>query len=370
MLFFGNLVSQIPIGLKFDINGRQFNGYFDPFTYSPRKELRIVHYSDSYEKAYYYDKVGSKVKGLIKFENKKIWFKKNSTAFKDKIKPGEINYFVIGADSFFVARNFQYKGKLKTKPEFVKYITEVNGNVFAKYFHFTSDMRMQMGSTPISESFLVKAKDSDIWEEFPDDTRFKRVALEYFGFVPVLKDKIISGDYTKDDIMSMIKTSEYFEKYQNDELIYFGTYWQEVKDPGKAKYLAHITNLDDTIWTFLYFRDSTKLYKVDYTSFYPNTRDGEFISYYPNGNEREIILYKEDIPAKVWVFNEPGELEYQYQFLETNEKPDLDGETHIVYSSVMDSSGINLVDQSGTFEQKVYDPFSDISYVHKYSEVN
>ncbi|RLD59903.1 MAG: hypothetical protein DRJ05_05685, partial [Bacteroidetes bacterium] len=148
LLIIGVAYPQVPVGLKFDINGKPFNGYFDPFTYAPEKELRIVHNSDSYEVGYYYDH-GAKIHGQIMFENKKIWFKKNKDDIKDKITPDEIKSFVIGVDSFFVIKNFQYNGKLKTKPEFVQYITEIYGDVFVKHYRFSSNIGMQYGSTPI-----------------------------------------------------------------------------------------------------------------------------------------------------------------------------------------------------------------------------
>lgn len=369
LLIINVLHSQIPVGLKFDLNGKPFNGYFDPLTYSPEKELWIVHNSDSYEVGYYYDH-GAKIHGQIMFENKKIWFKKNKDALKTKIKPDEIKYFVIGVDSFFVINNFQYKGQLKTKPEFVQYITEVYGDTYVKYYRFSSGMGIQYGATPIIESFLVKAKGSNIWEEFPDDIRFKKTALKYFGFIPYLKDKIVLGDYTREDMMSMIKMAEYFETYQNNELIYFDTYWQEINNSENATYHARIADFEDSRWTFIYFKDSTKLYKANYSSFYPNTKDGAFILYYPNGEVRKIIGYTEDEPTEVWIFNDSGEMKYHYQLVETkkNSNPEAETITNIVYNSIIDSLEKNLIGSSDRFEQVVYDEYANVTYTNQFYE--
>jgi hypothetical protein len=119
LVTFYSTYSQIPVGLKYDCNGYAFNGYYDPLTYSPDKKISIVHNSDSYEVGYYYDSVGNKINGLIKFENEKIFFKKGNAEFRDKIKPEQIKNFVIGVDSFFVISNFYYKNRKMTDPEFV-----------------------------------------------------------------------------------------------------------------------------------------------------------------------------------------------------------------------------------------------------------
>jgi len=258
--------SQIPVGLKFDLNGQPLNGYFDPLTYSPDKKLTAVHNSDSYEVGYYYDSLGNKIDGQIKFENDKIFFKKGDDDFRDKIKPDAIKHFIIGVDSFFVISNFYFKNRIKIKPEFVQYITGFNGYTFAKHYHFTSGMAQQYAMrSPIIETFLVKAKDSLIWENFPNNKRFKESALKYFGHIPYLKEKITLGDYDSEDMLSIIKMAEYYDKYQNSKLIYYDNYWQEINSIEKAKYTAQITDKNDSFWTFEYYTDRNQVCKKSHT---------------------------------------------------------------------------------------------------------
>ncbi|MCK4677910.1 MAG: hypothetical protein KAT48_07245 [Bacteroidales bacterium] len=359
--------SQIPVGLKFDLNGQPFNGYFDPFTYSPEKKLSVVHNSDSYEVGYYYDCLDNKINGQIKFENDKIWFKTEKNDYRDKIRPDEIKYFVIGVDSFFVVTNFYYKNKLKTKPEFVQYITEINGNTFARHYHFTSGTAQQFGFLPpIIETFLVKSKDSDTWENFPDNERFKENALKYFGHIPYLEEKISSGDYGNENMMSIIKMAEYNEKYQNKDLIYFDNYWQEINNSNKAEYYARITNRMDSIWTFLYFKNSTKLYKANYSSFYPNTKNGRFVSYHSNSKERQIIEYENDKPKEVKIFDKSGVMKTHYQYIETENTTTSETDIDIVFISIIDFFGNNLIDSSNKFEQIVNDDFASVSYTNRF----
>ena len=298
--------AQTPIGLKYDCDGYAFNNYFDPLTYSPTKKLTKVHNSDSYEIGYYFDKSGKKVSGLIKFQDKKIWFKVGKKEYRNKIKPEDIKEFVIGVDSFFTISKYYYKNSLKTKPVFVQFISTFNNYTFAKHYHFKS-MVIQ-GQSPIVETYLVKSNGSDTWENFPDNNKFKEKALKYFNHIPYLKTKISSGEYKSKDMLSIIKMAEYYDKHKSSKAILYDKYWQETRDVKKAEYTAKITDIKDTTWTLEYYRNSTKLYQANYTSFFPNTKNGDFIAYYSNGETRQIISYDNNMPKEVKFYNESGQL--------------------------------------------------------------
>lgn len=364
-----NLIySQIPIGFKYDCNGYAFNGYFDPLTYSPNEKLTKVHNSDSYEVGYYYDSLGNKIEGQIKFENDKIFFKKENEEFRDKIRPEEIKYFVIGVDSFFVTSNFHYKNKLKTNPEFVQYITEFNGLTFAKHYNFTSGIAQQYAmQPPIIETFLVKAKDSTTWENFPDNNRFKESALKYFSYIPYLKEKINSGDYKSENMLSIIKMAEYNYKYNNSKPIYYDKYWQEINDGRKSKYYAKIISKRDSIWTFEYFEDTTKLFLANYSSFYPNNKNGEFISYYLNGEIRQIVTFKNNKPKDFKTFNKSGDLNRDYQYIETKDTTTGKTSINVKYLSVIDSLGENIINSDISHNLIEKDNFSNVSYFNKFN---
>lgn len=355
--------SQIPVGLKYDCNGYAFNGYFEPLTYSPDKKLSIVHNSDSYEVGYYYDEHENKIMGMIKFENDKIFFKNGNEEFRDKIKPEEIKHFVIGVDSFFVIKNFYYINKVKTNPEFVQFITDFNGLTFAKHYKFTSGISQQVIlQQPIIETFLVKAEDSTTWENFPDNNRFKESALKYFSYVPYLKEKINSGKYKSMDMLSIIKMAEYYDKYQNSKYIYYDKYWQEVKDTRNSKYSAKITDLHDSIWTFEYFEGTVKLFVGNYSSFYPNNKNGDFISFYPNGEMRQIITFENNKPKEVKTFDQSGLKSSQYEYVKTKDSNSKEYFLNSFYLTVIDSLGNNIVESGVVKDFNVIDNFSKVSY--------
>ncbi len=368
LLTFNAIYAQIPVGLKYDCNGYAFNGYYDPLTYSPAKKLTKVHNSDSYEVGYYYDNLGNRIDGLIKFAKDKIFYKTDSVVFRDKIKPSEINSFVIGVDSFFVVSNYYYRDKLQTDPEYVQYITEFNGLTFAKHYKFTSSIQQQYGAQPpIVETYLVQSKADAVWENFPDNSRFQASALKYFSYIPYLKAKIDSGLYTSRNMLSVIKMAEYLDKYQKAVPIYYDQYWQEVNDGRNAKYHASIVNKQDSIWTFEYYEGDTKLYLANYSSFYPNTKNGDFISYYPNGDVRQVIAFKNNRPQDVKVNNASGEIVRHYQYRETFNSTTGKTKTSIAYLTTNDSLGANAIGMPSAQSLVVNDPISKVSYTQQFN---
>lgn len=357
--------SQIPVGQKYDCNGIAFNGYFDPLIYSPEKKLSTVHNSDSYEVGYYYDSTGNKINGLIKFENDKIFFKTEQVEFRDKIKPEEIKQFMIGVDSFFVISDFYYKNRMKSNPEFVQFITEFNGLTFAKHYNFTSFTKPITGEQPIIETFLVKAKDSTIWENFPEK-RFKQSALKYFSHIPYLKYKILLGEYQSSDMLSIIKMADYYDKYQNSKNIYYDKYWQEVIDSRNSKYYAKITAIHDSIWTFEYYEDTVKLMVANYSSFYPNNMNGDFKLYYPTGEIRQISTFVNNEPKEVKTFDNSGTQIKQYQYIKVNTTDTNKDIYTIRYMSVIDSLGNNIIESGNETNFMEFDNFSKVSYVDSF----
>ncbi len=359
ILFIANnlMYSQVNVGLKYDLNGLPLNGYFDILTYSPKKKLSITHNSDSYEVGYYFDQSGKKVTGLIKFQDKKIWFKKEHIESSDKIKPEEIQHFVIGLDSFFTISKYYYKNLLKTKPVYVQYISDFDNKTFAKHYHFR---KTSMGQSSIIESFLVKTKSSDTWDNFPDNKKFKEKALKYFGQIPYLKKKISSGDYKSDDMLSIVKMAEYYIKYKNSKTIYFDKYWQETK--VNVKYSAKILNKQDSIWTFEYFNDGVKIYQANYSSFYPNMKNGDFISYYPNGKIRQIISYENNKPKEIKNYRKSGSLYINYKNIERTDENSSIQNTEKIYITVIDSLGNNILSSKNKSTLNMYDTFNNVNY--------
>jgi len=336
-----SLFSQTPIGLSYDLNGNPMNGFYDALTYSHQKSINYTHYATSYEIGYYYDKELNKVEGLIKFDDDKILFKNKNGAGGKKLKPDEINSFIIGIDSFYVTSNFYYKEKLRTESEFVQYITSIDTLIFVKNYNFPSSVSQTYGENPaVVETYLVQLKNSDEWDNF-SDFNFRRTADKYFGHIPFLSEKIKIGDFAKDNPQALIKIADYYHRYQNGQPIYFDTYWQELTGQNNSEYLSIIDLKEDSIWTMSYFHDDIKIYEGNYSSLFPNIKNGEFITYYSNGNQRSKTYYENNELKENKVFYPNGKLKYDYNIIvDYGSKNKID---RILYTRAFSPDGEDLI---------------------------
>ncbi len=324
--------AQTPIGELYDINGMPFHGYYDPLIYSPKKKIVFVFDADNFEKGYYYTSLGKKVEGEIKLKERKIIFRKNKKEIRDKIRPEEVKQFVIGVDSFFTISKFKYKGNLKKKPTYVQYITHFNKHTVVKYSDFLGG--------DISESYLIKADSSDVWEAF-SRFNFTEKATAHFQHITYLHNDIKYKRKKLSDIRSIVKLADYQEKYENNQAIYYNQYLKEVRDSKESRYTAAITNKTDSIFTFDYYKGNQKLYKVRYSSFSPNVKHGDFVAYYPTGKPRLEISFNKNKPKRVKIYLENGELKSDYLYKEEKKKT-IDGIKiipHLNYVRVNDSLG-------------------------------
>ena len=391
--------SQTPVGNIIDVNGIPLNGYLDALTYSPEKKIDVTHDSDSYEIGHYYNASGNKIEGYIKFENDKVWYRKEKKGKKTKLFPEEIKQLVIGTDSFFVIDKFYFKNRIKEKPEFVQYITTINNITFAKHYHFAS--KMNSYAEPITETFLIKTPGNEIWENFPNNLKFKEKALKHFSYIPYVKRKIENKEYESKDMLSVIKMADYLNRYNNKSKIYFDKYWQEVSFKSKSKYYAKIIDKQDSIWTMEYYNGSTKLYTANYSSFYPNKKNGNFTCYYPNGKVRQITFYNNDEAQEVQTFTQEGKLlthylcskeektRLTYNVSEPNNTPIIFNNTlpymykndggyksqkasklDIRYTYIKGNEDNNLILKEGGYaETDVYDSITEINYFFRFNDV-
>lgn len=360
-IFAGNIAfSQVEVGYQFDVNGQPFHGYYDFFTYMPDKTLSTTYVSNAYEIGFIYDSLGNKTKGLLHFDKGVIYFKSSNEAKKIKYDPGKINAFVMGVDSFFIASNFESNYNYDEGNEFIQYISEFDGLVFAVQYEYASN---------IAETYIVKSKENDKWEYLPNrnlNKKNREILLKYFGHIPELTDKINDKSNTGEDIMLLIRTAEYNAKRKNADLIYFDKYWSEISKSQNAKYYARITNIVDSNKTFEYYFDSVKLYTANYSSFSPNIKNGQFISYYPDGNTRQIIEYKNNEPKQVYNYTENGLLSNYYKYVKVTHPVTAKLYSDIEYISVYDSNGINLIDSSNKFSISQYDSINKYWYTHNF----
>ncbi|MBO9594710.1 MAG: hypothetical protein J7599_17535 [Niabella sp.] len=365
------LYAQIPVGLKYDINGIPLNGYLDPLIYNPKEKITGIYYSDAYEKGYYFDADGRKITGLIRFKGDKIFFKDGKTESRDKIKPQEIKQFVIGVDSFITISNFYRYGQIKFERTYAQYIAALDGYTFVKHYFFPSGMAQQnAGQPPVIETYLMKADDSETWELVNNNGRVHKSMEKYWSLIPNLEKKSKTAQSQTEAAFSIIKTVSYYNKHRAGTPVYYDEYWQEVSDPAQATYRAEIRDRHDSIWTFDYYRDQAKLFSAHYSSFYPHVKEGTFSLYYPDGKIRETVLYEKDQPKETRLFDELGRQTCHYLITEKQrdikkrKTEDADQES-LRFVSVVNTVGENIIKtNSERIVHTVVDPFDKSAYTY------
>jgi hypothetical protein len=306
---------------------------------------------------YYYDNSLNKTKGLIRFDIDEINYKTTEEAKKTRIKPEQLNAFKIGIDSFLVVSNRSIKNKIKTEPVFAQYITEFGSYKFVKTYEFRD---IVVGNqNPIRETFFFKHANNPNWEEIP--TSKKRLSTEnpsFFSYYPSVTKMLNLDSYEDVNVLSLIKNTEYFYKFKHSIPIYFNEFWQEINEPEAAIYHALICQFNDSVCTIDYFKESIKLYTINYASVHPNIKEGEFIFYHPDGSKRQLINYENDKPKELYFYDKANKLTIQYDYVDRYDATYGITYGDQVYISIIDSSGNNLILNKEGFDLTIYDEFN------------
>lgn len=352
-IVFNNICAQDYIEYKFDLSGFPIGGYIDPIAFSPDKGINYMHYLDAYSSGYYYNHSGEKVDGFIKFKNRSIQYKNEKSEYKERFKPTEVKYFVIGVDSFFTATNFEYGGRKMSGPEYLQFVAAFDTVEFAKYYHFNQS---GVGDQSFYDYYLYRTENDGQWRSMSDKQHYLTNGFR-MSFSSCFDIVYNSKPYTEPDnsLLKLIKTAEYQYKYDNSECIYLNENWQEIKDEPNFKYYARIINKIDSIWNIAYYNETNKLYEVSYSSIFPNKKYGYFKIFNPEGGIRKLVEFENNkaISNKTYTIN--GDLQSVYK-LDTVKRADAkSARLRIIYEFVADSKGNNLIQQRDSFMLTMHD---------------
>ncbi len=306
IFFFISLISlsQTPIGYTTDTYGVPFYGFadmnfksFSTVTYELReqdlKHGKLVLKNDS------------TIFGYLRFIEKNIKYKPDYGYVGNKFKPTEVKYIIFGKDSIFPIIEFYKDGKIKKKNNFFVHLTKFDDKTYAIRYNYTF---LNGTQTLTGTSYFFHHLNDTIWKhislEKPDENGF----IDQFGHIGYLSQNVSTLKSKNIDEYSIIKMIEYEWKRNNDIPLLYDSFWRETTNPSESVYSAKITNRNDSIWTFDYYKGQTRLYTVNYSSFFPTRKEGKLFSYYKNGGKRNTYFYKKN--KLVWYkhYDENGEL--------------------------------------------------------------
>ncbi len=171
---------------------------------------------------------------------------------------------------------------------------------------------------------------------------------------PELADEIRDETIHIGKMLRAIKTLKYFDKYEKGNKIYFNQYWEERLDSNSAIEYANIVNVEDTLWTLEYYLNHVIVTSAQYSAFYPYRKNGAFVTYVGKGLTRKKTYYKKDEIEKVTYYYSNGIVHYEYK-MKVESKDDWNTVKSKTYSIVNDSTGKNLLSDTGSGEEIVID---------------
>lgn len=386
--------AQIPVGYVTDASGNYIDGYFDQLSYRTDEIISINHNSGTYEKGVIYGFDGVKTEGYIKCANRKVLFKVNEEErLQDRIPPDSLLGFTIGVDSFLVMDKLYYKSLTRETSQFAQYITEINGNLIAKYYKFggtTID-----GAAPVlTYSYMSKKVGGDMWYQLNykgleehGDAIFRQVQ----DFKSKLDEGFFDGEGDPYDrikawwavdvkeyydnsspvasigegqIFSLIKELEYLIKYSKGEQIFFDANWNEVKEPNSSGKTADIVKVDKDLWELHYFDNGEKKYEISYSSLFPHKREGMF-KCYSDGKLTKEVFYDNNEAKRTTVYRNNLQL-YEYELKEQKDEYDRSLPMKSVIKYLNDENGANRLKYQIKADIELYDSMNNHLYRNKY----
>ncbi len=349
-------VNKSKIGYYFDIEGESIEEFYD-LDYEPKKSLeRIFNVGAEFTPGYFYSSDGRKSDGFIKYLQNNLDFK-----FKASLqdKPTTINAsqclgFVIGIDSFATINYTDIVGQSQmpfTRLQlFVEVIEEAGSLSFFKQFNTNASFTEVL--------YYVKYDSSDKYLIFPRKRNdFKDMALEVFGSSEHIVKRIKSGEYTIENMFTIIKLYKY--KILSDLQVkqYFNSSFNEVRGYQGSVYQSTVELQSDSVYRITYYEiNGTKIFEGRFTSFKPTIKDGEFIYYYPNGTIRKRLFFEKNKAIKRITYYQSGRKHREFS---TDERK---------YESVYDINGTPVLNSLGNGEESLYDSINSRELYYQYSE--
>jgi len=302
----------VDVGLLFDMNENMIDGLFEN-DYLPKELFQQSHNVDEdFTPGYYYDNKNRRVKGWLKRapDSDFIKFKEQKDGADIKLATDKCIAFVIGKDSFTIAKNFDIERALTTShvdgTEFVQVLDSVNNVYFYAHYRWNKE-----GSL---DTYLTRMKGSNRFQSFSQDKDlFSIQALSYFGECPALKYRLLKKKLCKTDIPNMIRHLKYYQFAKYGKQLFFLSSWNLTSDTSKATMYGKLSTKDGNNITISYFyKDGTPIFKGNLSSFLPEKRVGEYAYFYPNGSIRKKENYSMGFKDTTMTYYPDGKLQLKY----------------------------------------------------------
>lgn len=348
------------IGHYFDINGEIIEDYYD-IEYEPKKAFEYTQIiGPNFSPGHYYKLNGEKAIGFIKYIQNTVDFKFKSSLDEKAltIRSADCLGFVIGVDSFsrITYTDIVGKNKMPFKSNFV--IVEVLDRVGSLSFY----KHINIEAPSSGDDYYVKEDSTKKYQLFPFKSKdFKEMAIKLFGSNQVLAKEINSGEYSQNDLVKILKFFKYNYYADNDKRLFYNSSLNEIRDSSFStySYYGKVGVMGDSIYRIAYYnRDDVKVFEGHYTSFTPKRKEGLLTYYYPDGAIRKQLYLADNKLLKSITYHSTSSIHREFSMIDDIKN----------YISVRDRNGTELLDNSGSGVEKIYDSLNDREITYHYSK--
>ena len=352
-------VAQEHIGHYFNADGRPLDGYFDEHEQVFENRLSKT-FTPEFEKGVIYGADGNRKVAYINFTKGTLMAKNSLTGgYAQQYSPKDYPSFTVGTDSFFVVKNLARHGGALigvVRGVYLKHICSIGSTQFAQFFDPNT-----------GNGFYFLRLDGGPWIEFPsNDQQFYEFAKQYFGREDFIKWKIENRTINAKNSLTLIKMTDYHQRYINKKPIYLDHNRFETKVVNNALFRAEIVAIEDSIWTMKYFMNNILYSEINYKTFFPHIKEGKSFWYDGNGVVRKEINYKNDSPVEVKTYYNNGKMHYQY--LPSRSKIKDQYFYYDLYMKVYDKSGKLLLNENGEGLEEFYDSINKRTIYREYDK--
>lgn len=193
---------QQPIGHHINLDGIPIEGHLDLLLFNSNKEV-LLFPEDYFERGYYWQRNGKKVKGLFSLQGSTLYYKEKSYKEQEDISPGLIKGLIIEKDPFFTMSD-EFVQPLKTIGD-ISFARTIRSNLI-KYY-------------PV---YFIKKGHDATWQELPRNRKkLIRSLAPFLKDHPFTLERLQDGYFKPDEMPSIIEHMKMESAYNDDETLYY-----------------------------------------------------------------------------------------------------------------------------------------------------
>ncbi|AZQ60811.1 hypothetical protein EI427_00865 [Flammeovirga pectinis] len=249
--------AQTEVGHLYDAGGNAIHGYLDPFTcITSNTVFKKIPFD--YNRGYYYNNQDQIGYAFLKIAGGQFSIL-GANNVRKTLDEADYKSMVIGQDSFFLAKNINFKDQVK-KPTLVQNITTIDSIAFAKFYKEQKTYFIQK-SNKQTQWTVLKKNNSNLGRELLP--LFKKVKGDNNFRWPFSFDK--KKDFNRKSFDNILNYIKMVERYSTQEKQYFDKNFNPTNHPQNFTYYSLVNRINSESYTELFYDFNQQLlYSVSF----------------------------------------------------------------------------------------------------------